>query len=338
MALKNIQGTTNIKSDASASSYEYVVKADTEKASLLGISNADIQSEIQTALLGSKASVYRKAGQEYDIEIKSGIDNVHELENLAIKSSLTGKKALLKQIADIKLKPQIDSVNRYKKERSVLVSCDVKPGYSAVDVENTMENEKLKDVDLEGIKLVSEGEREEIGKNFTNMGIMGIFILFFLYIILLVEFKSFIDPVIILFTVPLALIGSMLGLLIFGKPLSFTALLGVVSLMGIVVKNAIILLDYINQAREQSCATEDACLKAVGMRFRPIILTTATALLGLSPLAVSGSELFSPMAVALMSGLLVSTLLAMIVIPVIYASLNNLRIIRADDKGKYQAM
>jgi len=144
--------------------------------------------------------------------------------------------------------------------------------------------------------------------------------------------------VIILFTVPLALIGSMLGLLIFGKPLSFTALLGVVSLMGIVVKNAIILLDYINQAREQSCATEDACLKAVGMRFRPIILTTATALLGLSPLAVSGSELFSPMAVALMSGLLVSTLLAMIVIPVIYASLNNLRIIRADDKGKYQAM
>lgn len=104
---------------------------------------------------------------------------MHKLENLAIKSSLTGKKALLKQIADIKLKPQSDNVNRYKKERSVLVSCDVKPGYSTVDVENTMENERLKDVELEGIKLVFDGEREKIGENFTYVGILGLFILFF---------------------------------------------------------------------------------------------------------------------------------------------------------------
>lgn len=324
--LQDIPGTVNIKSDASESSYEYVVETDLEKASRLGISNADIQKEIHTALFGSKDSVYRKAGQEYAIEVKSDIDNVHELENLAIKSSLTDKKALLKQIAAVELKPQIDSVKRYKKERSVLVCCDVKPGYSAVEVENTIENEKLKNLNLEGVKLVFDGEREKIGENFGNVGILGIFMLFFLYIILLLEFRSFVDPAIILLTVPLALIGSMLGLLVCGKPLSFTALLGVVSLMGIVVKNAIILLDYINQARKDGYTIEDACLNAVGMRFRPIILTAATALLGLLPLAVSGSELFSPMAVALMSGLLVSTLLTMIVIPVVYASVKNLGI------------
>lgn len=321
--LQDIPGTVNIKSDASESSYEYVLETDAEKASLLGISNTDIQSEIHTALFGSKDSVYRKAGQEYDIEVKSDIDNVHGLENLSIKSSLTGNKALLKQIATIELKPQIDSVKRYKKERSVLVSCDVKPGYSAVELENIMENEKLQDLNLEGVKLVFDGEREKIGENFGNVGILGIFMLFILYIILLLEFRSFVDPVIILLTVPLALIGSMLGLLVFGQPLSFTALLGVVSLMGIVVKNAIILLDYINQAREEGLATEDACLNAVGMRFRPIILTAATALLGLLPLAVSGSELFSPMAIALMSGLLVSTLLTLVVIPVVYAAVND---------------
>ncbi|MDD3270242.1 MAG: efflux RND transporter permease subunit, partial [Syntrophomonadaceae bacterium] len=335
--LQDIPGTVNIKSDASESSYEYVVDTDAEKASRLGISNTDIQSEIHTALYGSKASVYRKAGQEYDIEVKSDIDHVNELENLAIKSSLTGQKALLKQIAAIELKPQIDSVKRYKKERSVLVCCDAKPGYSAVELENTLENEKLKDLDLEGVKLVFDGEREKIGENFGNVGILGIFMLFFLYIILLLEFKSFVDPAIILLTVPLALIGSMLGLLVCGQPLSFTALLGVVSLMGIVVKNAIILLDYINQAREEGLATEEACLNAVGMCFRPIIMTAATALLGLLPLAVSGSELFSPMAVALMSGLLVSTLLTMIVIPVIYAAVNDIKI-RVNDKEKNLAV
>ncbi|MEN6348114.1 MAG: efflux RND transporter permease subunit [Syntrophomonas sp.] len=335
--LQDIPGTVKIRSDAGESSYEYVVETDAEKASQLGISNADIQSEIHTALFGSKDSVYRKAGKEYDIEVKSDIDSVHDLENLAVKSSLTGQKALLKQIAAIELKPQIDNVKRYKKERSVLVCCDVKPGYSAVEIENTIENEKLKDLNLEGVKLVFDGEREKIGENFGNVGILGIFMLFSLYIILLLEFKSFMDPAIILLTVPLALIGSMLGLLVLDQPLSFTALLGVVSLMGIVVKNAIILLDYINQAREEGYATEQACLNAVGMRFRPIILTASTALLGLLPLAVSGSELFSPMAVALMSGLLVSTLLTMILIPVIYAAVNNV-ITKVNEKRQNLAL
>jgi len=141
----------------------------------------------------------------------------------------------------------------------------------------------------------------------------------------LVEFKSFIEPVIILATVPLSLIGSMMGLFISGKPLSFTALLGVVSLMGIVVNNAILLIDYIKDAKKQGYSNKDACINAVGMRFRPIMLTTVTTLMGLVPMAFSSSELFSPMAVVLMSGLLVSTLLTMIVIPVIYVALDNIK-------------
>ncbi len=324
-ALQNCPGTLNVKNNNSQSSYEYVVQTDDNKAALLGISNIDVQTEIQTALLGSKITVYRKGNREYDIEVTSDIKNIHELENLAIKSSLTGKKALLKQFAVIELKPQIDNIKRYKKKRSILVSCDVKPGYSTVDIENTIEMEQLSKIDLDGVNVVFEGEREQIDENFSNLGILSVFILLLLYIILLIEFRSFMEPFIILTSVPLSLIGSMLGLLLFGKPLSFTALLGIVSLMGLVVNNAILLIDYIKGAKRQGYISEEACLNAVSMRFRPIILTTVTTLMGLAPLAFSGSELFSPMAIALMSGLLVSTFLTMIVIPVIYVSLDNIR-------------
>lgn len=324
-ALKDIPGTINVNSNATENTYEYIVDVDSDKASMMGILNSDIQQEVQIALFGNKSAVYRKAGKEYDIEVKGDIHSINELENLAIKSSITDKKVLLKQIAQIKLEPQIDSVKRYNKERSISVTCDVKPGYSPLDVSNYMEREKLKDINLEGVEVVFEGEREKIDENFSNLGVLGAFILLLVYSILLIEFKSFIEPLIILLTIPLSLIGSMLGLWIFGKPLSFTALLGVVSLMGVVVNNGILLIDYIKNAKEQGNSSEDACINAVSLRFRPIVLSATTTLMGLAPLAVSKSELFSPMAVALMSGLMVSTLLTMIVIPVIYMSLDNMK-------------
>jgi len=324
-ALKDIPGTINVSSNAAENTYEYIVDVDSDKASMLGILNSDMQQEVQVALFGSKSAVYGEAGKEYDIQVKSGIRSISELENLAVKSSITDKKALLKQVAQIKLEPQIDSVKRYNKERSVFITCDVRPGYSPFDVANYIEHERLKDINLEGVEVVFEGEREKIGENFSNLGVLGAFILLIVYSLLLIEFKSFIEPFIILLTIPLSLIGSMLGLWIFGKPLSFTALLGVVSLMGIVVNNGILLIDYIKSAREQGYSSEDACVNAVSLRFRPIMLTAITTVMGLVPLAASKSELFSPMAVALMSGLMVSTLLTMLVIPVIYMFFDNIK-------------
>ncbi|AOT70933.1 efflux RND transporter permease subunit [Geosporobacter ferrireducens] len=323
--LKDTPGTINVKSNASENTFEYLIDADTDKAVMMGILNSDIQQEVSTALFGSRNAVFRKAAKEYDIQLISNMKRVNELENLAIKSSITGEKVLLKQVAQIKLEPQIDSIRRFKKQRSVLVTSDVKPGFSPVDVENHIENVALKDIDLDGVKIVFDGEREKIGENFSNMGALGILIFFLIYSILLIEFQSFIEPFIILLTVPLSLIGSMLGLWIFRKPLSLTALLGVISLMGIVVNNAILLIDYIKDARKQGDGSEEACINAVNLRFRPIMLSSITTLMGLVPLAVSASELFSPMAIALMGGLMVSTLLTMIIIPVIYLSFESFK-------------
>jgi multidrug efflux pump subunit AcrB len=124
-------------------------------------------------------------------------------------------------------------------------------------------------------------------------------------------------------TIPLSIIGSVVGLFILNKPLSFMAFLGVVALIGLVVKNGILLIEYINDARKRGYTIDEACTDAVEKRFNAIILSAATTVMGLVPLAFSGSELFSPMAVSLMAGLIVSTFLTMVIIPVIYSLIEN---------------
>ncbi|MEL7567958.1 MAG: efflux RND transporter permease subunit [Dehalobacterium sp.] len=174
-------------------------------------------------------------------------------------------------------------------------------------------------MDTSGTKVSFSGEREDIKENFSAMGIMALFAIFLIYVVLMIQFKSFIQPVVTLTTIPLSLTGSVLGLYIFRQPMSFTALLGIISLIGLVVKNGILLIGFINEARSAGCSIDEACIDAVGKRFNAVILSALTVILALIPLALSGSSLFSPMAVSLMAGLTVSTFLTMVVVPVIYS-------------------
>lgn len=316
--LREKPGTINISCDSEEEIYNYEVDVDVDKASSMGFSNYDIQSQIFIALEGTSPTVFTKNGEEYDINIKSTITSKRELENLAIKSSETGNKSLLKQFAEIKLDSQRPAINRYDRERVVTVTSDVRPGYNPVEIAGEMER-KTAEMDLGEARLVFDGEKEQIEDNFGNLGINALFALFVIYIILLFQFNSFTQPLIILLTVPLSLIGSIIGLLIFSQPLSFTAFLGVVSLMGLVIKNAILLIEHVNQNKDR-VSLEEACILAMNRRFRPIILSAVTTAAGLLPLALSGSPLFVPMAVSLMCGLLVSTFLTLIIIPVVIRS------------------
>jgi multidrug efflux pump subunit AcrB len=178
---------------------------------------------------------------------------------------------------------------------------------------------EIKDLDLEDVKLVYSGEKSKINQYFGELGKSSVFAVFVIFAILMVQFNSFLQPLLIMLTIPLSVIGSVLGLLIFRQPLSFTALLGMVSLLGVVVNNAIILVDYINTEIRQGKSVETACKDAVNMRFRPIMLTTATTVIGLIPLVMSGSQLFMPMSISLMFGLMLSTLLTLVIIPVAYS-------------------
>ena len=315
--LKEIPGTMNIEDDHADRIYQYDVDLDRSLAAYYGLSSYDVQNEINIALMGRVPTKLRQQGREYNIRVEGNIRSKEDLENLMVKSSITGNKALLKSVAPISIHHQYPQIKKYNRDMTVMVLSDVKSGYNPVDIERSLE-EKLKDADIGNVSIVFDGEREKIMQYFGDLGVSAVFAVLLVYIILLFQFKSFLQPFIILLTIPLSVIGSIFGLALFRQPLSFTALLGIVSLAGIVVNNAIILLDYINTERTYGDDVNTACIDAVNKRFRPIMLTTITTVIGLIPLAFGGSSLMVPMAVSLMSGLMVSTLLTLVVIPVVY--------------------
>lgn len=317
--LREIPGAYKVKDDSEDKKYQYKVETDTTTASYSGLTRYDIQKEISIALNGRNVSELKKEdGSKYDIFVKSDIETIEDLKNFYIKSPITNKKILLKSMAKIEVEAQLPMIKRYNRENNINVLADVKLGYSAVDVQNVLQK-KINESPLDKeINVSFSGEKDNILKYFGGLGVAAIFAFAAIYIIMMIQFKSMLQPFIIMISIPFSIIGSALGLFIFRQPLSFTALLGLVSLLGVVINNAIILLDYINWERNQGMSIEEACRGAVKKRVRPIILTTTTTILGLIPLIFSGT-LFVPMAVALMSGLLVSTLLTLVIVPAVYS-------------------
>ncbi|MDD4504632.1 MAG: efflux RND transporter permease subunit, partial [Clostridiaceae bacterium] len=316
--LSNIDGTMNIDDDFSDRVYKFNIGINSEKASIYGISNYDLQNEMNMLLQGRNVSVFRKDGNEYDIVLKGNVKSKEDLENFRIKSLAAGSKVVLKELADVGLVSELPSITKHDVELCVTVYSDVQSGFSAVSIEEVLKK-KIKGLDLEDVKIVYSGEKSKINQYFGELGSSSIFAVFVIFAILLFQFDSFLQPLIIMLTIPLSVIGSVLGLFIFRQPLSFTALLGMVSLLGVVVNNAIILVDYINGERRCGKSVETACKDAVNMRFRPIMLTTTTTVIGLIPLVMSGSQLFAPMSISLMFGLMLSTLLTLVIIPVVYS-------------------
>jgi multidrug efflux pump subunit AcrB len=330
--LKGIEGTSNIWDNYSADTYDYMVNIDSDEALRLGVLKYDIQKELNIALMGRNAgylNAYAGGGIENQenstqipVRVFSDIKNVDMMELYMVKSSVTGQKILLKQLSEIGLKSGITQIQKYNRMPSITVYSDVRQGFSSVDIQRQTE-EKLKEMDLGDVKIVFDGERESIMKYFGNIGVLAVLAVFVIFMILMIQFGSFSQPFIIMATIPLSAVGSILGLYLTGQPLSFTSLLGIVSLFGIVVNNAIVLVDFINMEKSMGKETEEAGIDAVEKRFRPIMLTTVTTLVGLTPLIFSGSNLFTPMSVSLASGLAVSTFLTLVIIPVVYAIVEN---------------
>lgn len=316
--LLDMEGTMNVDDDFSDRVYKFKVEPDSSKAGIYGVTAYDLQNEINILLQGRIVSVFNKDGCEYDIVLKGDIKSKEELENFRIKSAASGKKLLLKDLADVSLTTELPTIRTHDGELCVTVYSDVQPGYSAVAIEDEL-RKKLAAQDFDDVGIVYAGEKSKIIQYFGELGSSSVFAVFVIFAILMVQFNSFLQPFIIMLTIPLSVIGSVLGLFIFRQPLSFTALLGMVSLLGVVVNNAIILVDYINSERRLGKTIETACKDAVNMRFRPIMLTTTTTVIGLVPLVMSGSQLFAPMSISLMFGLMLSTLLTLVIIPVVYS-------------------
>lgn len=312
--LKLIKGAFNVNSSNGHRVDTLEVIPDKVAMAGYNLMNAVLQNELNIALMGR--DIGRIEEEDIDIRLTSSIDTLDELEVMSLKTD--EQTYTLGDVATIVETQSMDAIKKYNGLYSVYVGSDVTLNGNRGEILKQLE-EYIDSLDLTDVQVEFEGENEKIAEYFGEIGILAIYAAFGIYIILLIQFKSFAQPVVILATIPLATIGSIIGLYVTKQPISFTAALGIVSLMGIVVNNAIVLLDFIRMERDIGKTVQVACIDAVQQRFRPIMLSTITTIIGLIPLAVGKSDLFKPMAVALMSGLIVSTVLTLIIIPVIYS-------------------
>lgn len=250
-------------------------------------------------------------------QVHRGGADIDRLNSIYI-ASLTGSLVPLSQIARVEFSDSPTVIQHYNRERSITVSASVMTGYNT-DRLTRQVLEKLYQLKLpDGYRIIPAGELESRRESFAGIWSAILIAVFGIFTILLLEFKTFKGTLIVLSVIPLGIIGGILMLYITGNTLSFAAAVGFVALIGIEIKNSILLVDFTNQLREEGVSLDEAIQKAGEIRFLPVVLTTLTAVGGLMPIALSGSALYSPLAYVIIGGLITSTLFARLVTPVMY--------------------
>ena len=233
----------------------------------------------------------------------------------------------LEAVADIRVARGPAEIRRVAQERVALISANVAYGdlgAAAAEAQSIIDRTPMPP----DITTVVAGQNEEMVESFRSMQFALLLAVFLVYLVMASQFESLIHPLVILFTIPLALVGAVLALFITGTTVNVVAFIGVIMLAGIVVNNAIVLVDLINQLRSQGVDKIEAIMEAGRERLRPILMTTLTTAVGLLPMAIGfgeGSEMRTPMAITVIGGLLVSTILTLVVIPVVYSLLDRKR-------------
>ncbi len=304
---------------------ELEVKLDREKMALHGLNSAVVSTMIRNRVNGLIASRFKEEGEEYDIKVR--LDEEHrnsitKLEELSIMSPL-GKTIKLKEIGEVKEYWGPPSIQHKRKERIVKVS--VKPnGVSlstlAKKIETIVDETKVP----QDILVQVGGAYEDQQESFRDLGLLMLLSLILVFIVMASQFESFIMPLIIMFSIPFAFTGVILILLFTGTTLNVVGALGAVLLIGIVVKNGIVLVDFTNLMRDRDMRLYDAIITAGRSRLRPVLMTALTTILGMLPLAISsgeGSEIWRPMGITVIGGLIFSTVVTMVIIPVMYGVL-----------------
>jgi multidrug efflux pump subunit AcrB len=297
------------------------LQIDPQKAALLGVAPVEVDRTVRAAVAGLNAGKFREQdGDEYDITLRlpmQGRPTLDVLDRIEV-SSVTGRPVPLRQVAAPEFSAAASLIQRYNREREVIITAYPESGFNTGKVTKAV-FEGLEALELPaGYSLRAGGEVEARQESFGGIGTAVLVAVFGILAVLVLEFGSFRSMLIVAGVIPLGVAGGLIGLLVTGYTLSFTATIGLVALIGIQIKNSILLVDFSNQLREQGVALEEAIVRASEIRFLPILLTSATAIGGLLPLAVQGSGLYSPLAIVIIGGLISSTLLGGIITPVMY--------------------
>ncbi len=319
--IRSEAGTVNLINPLSTTKSDLQVRINRDKAAMLGISLTEIDRTVRTALTGVPVSTYwDKEGKEYDIVFRLPFEKQPSLSdfNRIYVSSVTGQLIPLREVASLELTESPLLITHYDLDRNVTVTSDVESGYSVAGVTQNIVR-KLEAYNWpKGYRYNLGGEQESREESFGGMGQAVVIAMIAIFGVLVLQFRSYSQPFIVFSAIPLAMIGSILGLFLTGNSFSFTAFIGLTSLVGIVVNNSIILVDYTNQLRGDGVPLVQALKEAGETRFIPIVLTTMTTIGGLLPLTLSGGSLWGPMGWTIIGGLLTSTFLTLLIVPVLY--------------------
>ena len=319
--IKSVPGTIYVNNPVSNLQTDLRVKINKEKAALLGIPTISIDKTLRLALAGIPIGIMSDDdGEDYQILLKKKENvplNLDVFKTLFVEN-VRGKAIPLTQFAHLELESSPLSINHLDKTRMVSISAFVSKGYLNDEVIK-MVMDKLNQFPMpSGYTFQIGGEYETRQESFSGFTIIIILTIFLFIGILLLEFKTFKSTIIVLSVIPLGMVGALSALWLTGNSLSFVAVVGLIALAGIEIKNTILLVDFTNQLREEGKPLDIAIREAGEIRFLPIILTSLTAIGGLIPIALSTNPLISPLAIVIIGGLISSTLLSRIFTPVIY--------------------
>ena len=320
--LRGVPGTRDVDNPLRLQRIDYDLGIDTEKAGLLGIRSLDIDRTTRLAVAGLDAAQFRdERGDEYPIRLRLPMDGFPTsalLDQLYFTSRSSGEAVALTQIATPHFSSGPSRIERFDRERMATVTANIAEGEITSRVSARV-YAALDGLELPaGYRIAMGGEAESAARSLSGLGTAIIIASFGILAVLVLEFGSFRSMLIVAGVVPFGILGALVGLFVTGYPLSYMAIIGFVALIGVEIKNSILLVDFTNQLRREGVALDDAIERAGELRFLPVLLTSVTAIGGLLPLAASGSALYAPLAIVMIGGLLSSTLLARIVTPVMY--------------------
>ncbi len=319
--MRSTPGTRDVHNPVRLLRTDLDLGIDTDKAAMLGVPAAAVDRTVRLGVAGLAASRYRAAdGDEYDITVRLPLDGRQTLDALdAIQiDTARGDKMPLRQLIDPQFRTAPPVIQRHDRERQVTLTAYQQSGYNTDRVTRAILAELERFDWPEGYGFAAGGEVEAREESFAGLGGAVLVAVFGILAVLVLEFGSFRSMLIVAGVIPLGMVGALWALWASGNTLSFTALIGIIALVGIEIKNSILLVDFTNRLRAEGVALDAAIEQAGEVRFLPILLTSLTAIGGLLPLALQGSGIYSPLAIVIIGGLISSTLLARLVTPVMY--------------------
>ena len=324
--MKQLEEVSDVNED---STEELKVVVNKNLAIKEGLTTAQVYQQIASKLTEeSSATTLNDENGTVDVVVENSTagkftkDDLLNMKLTADKSDGTKSEVTLSTIATVENGASLDAINHDNQNRTLSVSAAVKDGYNVTHANNAVKNMiEKKDLVPDGVKISYGGETQEIMDAMRQMVLMLIVGLILVYLIMVAQFQSLRSPFIVLFTIPLAFTGGMLALLICGQDVSVVSMMGFVMLMGVVVNNAIVLVDCINRFRLEGMEMDEAIINAGAVRMRPVLMTAVTTILGLLPLAIgigTGAEMVQPVAIVCIGGLIYATLMTLVIIPVMY--------------------